>query len=201
MLRVDCNFSGAEYAFQQALLYVPEDPPSKLFQSTEEVGVALHSRRVLVKKCATDIIPKWLGFLKGVVDCDDIPLNVSRENMQNSALVEKLSQIVVRRILKFFDDQVRPSGSPLLILLLAFGTPPWSGRPRDNHVLAKRDSEAKKRLLESAVCRTLVLRKGPGCQLSLFPFVTGECVVGQSELQAGVFEEVTPGSHAARRVA
>ncbi|PHJ22550.1 heat shock protein [Cystoisospora suis] len=91
----------------KALFYVPEDPPNKLFQSTEEVGVALHSRRVLVKKCATDIIPKWLGFLKGVVDCDDIPLNVSRENMQNSALVEKLSQIVVRRILKFFDDQSR----------------------------------------------------------------------------------------------
>ncbi|KEP64473.1 UNVERIFIED_CONTAM: heat shock protein 75, putative [Hammondia hammondi] len=89
----------------KAVFYIPEDPPSRLFQPANEVGVSLHSRRVLVKKSATDIIPKWLGFVKGVIDCDDIPLNVSRENMQNSLLIEKLSQILVRRILKFLDDQ------------------------------------------------------------------------------------------------
>ncbi|PFH38800.1 putative heat shock protein 75 [Besnoitia besnoiti] len=91
----------------KALFYIPEDPPSRLFQPANEVGVSLHSRRVLVKKSATEIIPKWLGFLKGVIDCDDIPLNVSRENMQNSILIEKLSQILVRRVLKFLDDQSR----------------------------------------------------------------------------------------------
>lgn len=89
----------------KAVFYIPEDAPSRLFQPANDVGVSLHSRRVLVKKSATDIIPKWLGFVKGVIDCDDIPLNVSRENMQNSLLIEKLSQILVRRILKFLDDQ------------------------------------------------------------------------------------------------
>lgn len=62
-------------------------------------------RKILVKKSADTIIPKWLFFVKGVVDCEDMPLNVSRETMQDSQLVKKLSVTVVKRILKFFQDE------------------------------------------------------------------------------------------------
>ncbi|KAF8821045.1 putative heat shock protein 75, partial [Cardiosporidium cionae] len=89
----------------KSLFYIPEDPPSRMFQTKHEVGVSLHSRRVLVKKSADDIIPKWLFFIKGVVDCEDMPLNVSRENMQDLRLIEKLSMTLVKRILRFFEDQ------------------------------------------------------------------------------------------------
>lgn len=89
----------------KSVFYVPQDAPSRLFQSKSEVGIALHSKRILVKKSAEDIIPKWLFFVKGVVDCEDLPLNISRENMQDSRLIEKLSSTIVKRLLKFFDDQ------------------------------------------------------------------------------------------------
>jgi len=85
----------------------PENAPSRLFTRDPEVGVSLHSRRVLVKKQADGVIPKWLHWIKGVVDCEDMPMNISRESMQDTRLVEKLSMAVVRRILRFLDQQAK----------------------------------------------------------------------------------------------
>jgi TNF receptor-associated protein 1 len=63
--------------------------------------VSLYSKKVLIKKNCKDIlIPDFLRFVKGVVDCDDIPLNVSRENYQDSALMAKLRGFITKRILK-----------------------------------------------------------------------------------------------------
>lgn len=53
-------------------------------------GVALYTRKVLIKSRADNILPKWLRFVKGVVDSEDIPLNLSRELLQNSALLRYL---------------------------------------------------------------------------------------------------------------
>jgi TNF receptor-associated protein 1 len=91
----------------QAVFYVPEEAPNRWFSKDPEVGVALHSRRVMVKKHADKIIPRWLHWVKGVVDCEDMPMNISRENMQDTRLMEKLSAAVVRRLLRFFDDSSR----------------------------------------------------------------------------------------------
>jgi TNF receptor-associated protein 1 len=52
-----------------------------------ESGVALYTRKVLIKNKTDNILPKWLRFVKGVVDSEDIPLNLSRELLQNSALI------------------------------------------------------------------------------------------------------------------
>jgi len=67
----------------------------------------LHSRRVLVKKNADGVMPRWLHWIRGVVDCEDMPMNISRENMQDSRLMEKLSMAVVRRVLRFLDQQAK----------------------------------------------------------------------------------------------
>ncbi|KAL8443195.1 hypothetical protein Emag_006043 [Eimeria magna] len=92
----------------RAVLYFPADPPNRLFQTGPlESGVSLHSRRVLVKKSAAELLPKWLWFLRGVVDCEDLPLNVSREHVQDSQLQRRLSTVVVKRILKFLNDQAK----------------------------------------------------------------------------------------------
>jgi len=88
-----------------AVFYVPEDAPSRFFAKEPDVGVSLYSRRVLVKKHADGVIPKWMHWVKGVVDCEDMPLNISRENMQDTRLMGKLSAAVVRRFLKFLDRQ------------------------------------------------------------------------------------------------
>lgn len=89
----------------KSLFYIPTDAPSRMFQSGSDVGVSLHSRRILVNKAANSIIPKWLFFIKGVIDCEDMPLNVSREVMQDSQLVKKLSNTIVARILRFLNDE------------------------------------------------------------------------------------------------
>merc|ERR1719353_1998157 len=91
----------------RAVFYIPEDSPNRWFQREVESGVALHSRRVLVKKHADKIMPRWLYWVKGIVDCEDMPMNISRENMQDTRLMEKLSGAVVRRVLRFFDDESR----------------------------------------------------------------------------------------------
>lgn len=52
-----------------------------------EAGVALYTKKVLIKNRTDNILPKWLRFVKGVVDSEDIPLNLSRELLQNSALI------------------------------------------------------------------------------------------------------------------
>jgi len=91
----------------KSCLYIPEDAPSRFFSRDPEVGVALHSRRVLVKKNADGIIPKWLHWVRGVVDCEDMPMNISRENMQDTRLMEKLSMAVVRKLLRFLIQQAK----------------------------------------------------------------------------------------------
>ena len=80
----------------QALLYVPSAKPS-MFElaasaasAGSDVAVALYTRRVLIQSRAKDVLPRWCRFLKGVIDSEDIPLNLSRELLQQSAIIRKI---------------------------------------------------------------------------------------------------------------
>jgi TNF receptor-associated protein 1 len=65
----------------------------------------LYSKKILIKKdCKEVLVPNFLRFLKGIVDCEDIPLNISRENYQDSALMAKLKSFLTKRVLKFLKD-------------------------------------------------------------------------------------------------
>ncbi|NWV01097.1 TRAP1 protein, partial [Upupa epops] len=90
----------------RSIFYVPEQKPS-MFDISRELGssVALYSRKILIQTKAADILPKWLRFLRGVVDSEDIPLNLSRELLQESALIRKLRDVLQKRLIKFFLDQ------------------------------------------------------------------------------------------------
>uniref|UniRef100_A0A672NC63 TNF receptor-associated protein 1 n=1 Tax=Sinocyclocheilus grahami TaxID=75366 RepID=A0A672NC63_SINGR len=90
----------------RSIFYVPEMKPS-MFDASREMGssVALYSRKVLIQTKATDILPKWLRFLRGVVDSEDIPLNLSRELLQESALIRKLRDVLQQRVIRFLLDQ------------------------------------------------------------------------------------------------
>lgn len=81
----------------RSLIYIPSTHSEKYGLHAEENDVSLYSKKILIKAKCKDIIPHWLRFLKGVVDCEDIPLNISRENYQDSALIAKL------KFLKEFD--------------------------------------------------------------------------------------------------
>ncbi|XP_072337497.1 heat shock protein 75 kDa, mitochondrial [Scyliorhinus torazame] len=90
----------------RSVFYVPDVKPS-MFDVSREMGssVALYSRKVLIQTKASDILPKWLRFLRGVVDSEDIPLNLSRELLQESVLIRKLRDVLQQRLIKFFLDQ------------------------------------------------------------------------------------------------
>ncbi|XP_012225826.2 heat shock protein 75 kDa, mitochondrial [Linepithema humile] len=90
----------------KALLYFPEDKPGFFDLSRDTTsGISLYSRKILIKSKAENILPKWLRFVKGVVDSEDIPLNLSRELLQNSTLIGKLRTVLTARILKFLNER------------------------------------------------------------------------------------------------
>ena len=60
---------------------------------------------MLIDAKPKDLLPEWLRFLKGVVDSEDLPLNISREVMQDKALIDKLSKVITKRFLKFLDEE------------------------------------------------------------------------------------------------
>ena len=62
---------------------------------------------MLIKQKCSELIPHYLRFVKGVVDCEDLPLNISRENYQDSHLMAKLKNVITRRILKLLEDQLK----------------------------------------------------------------------------------------------
>eukprot|EP00696_Hemimastix_kukwesjijk_P011371 gnl/Hemi2/24282_TR8162_c0_g1_i1.p1 gnl/Hemi2/24282_TR8162_c0_g1~~gnl/Hemi2/24282_TR8162_c0_g1_i1.p1 ORF type:complete len:720 (+),score=290.11 gnl/Hemi2/24282_TR8162_c0_g1_i1:65-2224(+) len=89
----------------KALLYVPEQHMEKYGMGRQEAGVSLFSRKILIEAKSKLVMPDWLRFMKGVVDSEDIPLNVSREHMQDSALVSRLSNVVVKKLLRFLAEE------------------------------------------------------------------------------------------------
>ncbi|HEY3381787.1 MAG TPA: molecular chaperone HtpG [Vicinamibacterales bacterium] len=88
----------------QALLFVPKSNWENLGLGRTEPGVNLYCRKVLIQDHAPNLFPEWLRFLKGVVDSEDLPLNISRETMQDSALLEKINKVLTGRFLKFLDE-------------------------------------------------------------------------------------------------
>ncbi|MFN0127614.1 MAG: molecular chaperone HtpG [Verrucomicrobiales bacterium] len=93
-----------------ALLFVPTDNPEKFGFGQTEPGVALYCRRVLIDAQPPDFLPEWMRFVRGVVDSEDLPLNISRETMQDSALVRKLGDVIAGRVLKLLEQQAAEEG-------------------------------------------------------------------------------------------
>ncbi|EDW60396.1 heat shock protein 75 kDa, mitochondrial [Drosophila virilis] len=91
-----------------ALLYFPEGKPG-LFEMSRDgsTGVALYTRKVLIQSKTEHLLPKWLRFVKGVVDSEDIPLNLSRELLQNSSLIRKLSSVISSRVVRFLQERAK----------------------------------------------------------------------------------------------
>lgn len=84
-----------------ALLFVPTQNMEQFGMGQMEPGVHLYCRRVLIDPKPKKFLPEWMRFIRGVVDSEDLPLNISRESMQDSALFRKLGQTVQGRLLKF----------------------------------------------------------------------------------------------------
>ncbi|MEZ4633183.1 MAG: molecular chaperone HtpG [Deinococcales bacterium] len=81
-----------------SLLFVPSKRDWRLFRSDEDYGLKLYVRKVLIIDKFKDILPPYLRFVQGVVDSEDLPLNVSRQMVQDSPLVKKISEVLIGRI-------------------------------------------------------------------------------------------------------
>jgi len=103
--RYRLHFSADAPLSINALLFVPQDNTEKLGFARLDPSIALYCRKVLIDARPKDLLPEWLRFLKGVVDSEDLPLNISRETMQDKALVDKLNKVITKRFLKFLDEE------------------------------------------------------------------------------------------------
>ena len=104
-----------------SLLFVPKRNMEKMGMFRTENKVALHCRKVLIDAEPKNLFPEWLRFLRGVVDSSDIPLNVSRETMQDSELLRKLGQVLTKRFIKFLNEQAKKQEETYLEFWQEFG--------------------------------------------------------------------------------
>ena len=129
-----------------SLLFVPKRNMEKMGMFRNENKVALHCRKVLIDAEPKALFPEWLRFLKGVVDSSDLPLNVSRETMQDSELLRKLNQVLTKRFLRFLNEQAKKEEENYLEFWNEFGALIKEGAATD---FTYREDLAKLLLFES----------------------------------------------------
>ncbi|OGR04526.1 MAG: molecular chaperone HtpG [Deltaproteobacteria bacterium RIFOXYD12_FULL_50_9] len=88
----------------QAVLFIPKENFERLGFGRTEPGVSLYCRRVLIEQHSKNILPEWLRFARGVVDSEDLPLNISRQALQDNALLAKVNRIITKRFLKHLEE-------------------------------------------------------------------------------------------------
>jgi molecular chaperone HtpG len=108
------HFSSDVPVNLRALLFVPAKREQSVLAKRKEPGLMLYSHNVLIQEYSTDLLPNWLSFIDGVVDSEDISLNVSRETVQSNRLMRQLRKTVrgrvLREIRKLADEDVEAYG-------------------------------------------------------------------------------------------
>ncbi len=99
------HFSADAPIAINALVFAPSENPERMGFGKVDGGVSLYSKKVLIDADPKGLLPDWMRFLKGVVDSADLPLNISRETMQDSALIRKLGAVISKRVIKMLEKE------------------------------------------------------------------------------------------------
>jgi molecular chaperone HtpG len=156
------------------LLYIPSQPPFDLMMGgrDERKGLKLYIKRVFIMDAAEELLPNYLRFVRGVVDADDLPLNVSREILQHNRQIERIKAACVKRVLDLIERLAKDEPEKFATFWKAFGNTLKEGIVEDH---ANRERIA--RLLRFAST------KGEGAKqvVSLDDYI-GRMAVGQDAI-------------------
>jgi len=105
------------------LLYIPSQPPFDLMMGgrDERKGLKLYIKRVFIMDAAEELLPNYLRFVRGVVDADDLPLNVSREILQQNRQLERIKAACVKRVLDLIEKLAKDEPEKFATFYKAFG--------------------------------------------------------------------------------
>jgi len=106
----------------RAILFVPSRAPVGLFREDHEFGLHLYSSNVFIQDDCKSLLPDYLRFIRGVVDTEDLPLNVSREITQNSLVMVKLQQIITGKVLSMLTEWALDDSDKYDAFFKEFGT-------------------------------------------------------------------------------
>lgn len=104
-----------------ALLYIPSSREPNMFSPRKEAGLKLYARKVLIQDFSKDLLPEYLSFVQGVVDSEDLPLNVSRESVQANTIMARLKKTLTGRILGDLKRMVKNDRETYLKIFDQFG--------------------------------------------------------------------------------
>lgn len=90
-----------------ALLYIPDSEIDFFGSQRDDWGLDLYARRVLIQHENKELVPEFLGFLKGVVDTEDLPLNISRETLQENVVLRKINQVITKQTLGHLEKMAK----------------------------------------------------------------------------------------------
>lgn len=135
----------------KALLFIPQTAPPMMFRDFNEKSIQLYSSNIFIQDDCKELLPDYLKFIRGVVDTEDLSLNVSRETTQHSPVIAKIKRILTGKILSWLEDIAKSDDDKYMKIYKNFGPLFKTG--------ANSDFENKKRILDLLRFESSALKK------------------------------------------